>query len=221
LVETKFVVTPADNEVGPAEAVLYSPQLPAFALSAAVVPLMPFVVDGVIRPVALIAVNAPVPGVVPPMLALIDPLVEFRDVNDPAAAVVPPIAGGDAQILVEQVKPELVVYCRMLDVVEHVGIANAVGEADALVAFARTVFAAIEEIPFTPILPHVGVVPEPVETIACPEVEPAGLMSCTGTVVAASATLAKSARKDAMSFFMSASVISGNARIRLCLTTPE
>ncbi len=45
----------------------YSPTLPALALSAAVVPLMPLVVDGVMRPVAPSVVKLPAAGVVPPI----------------------------------------------------------------------------------------------------------------------------------------------------------
>ncbi|KAK44836.1 hypothetical protein BG58_22790 [Caballeronia jiangsuensis] len=45
----------------------YSPTLPVFALSFVVVPLMPFVEEGVIRPVAESVVNAPVFGAVLPI----------------------------------------------------------------------------------------------------------------------------------------------------------
>ena len=52
---------------------IYSPTLPAFASLFVVVPTMPLVCDGVMAPDAA------------------------NVVNDPAAAAVPPIAGGDAR----------------------------------------------------------------------------------------------------------------------------
>lgn len=128
-----------------------SPTLPAFALSPAVVPTIPAVVDGVIDPVAWSVVNLPDAGVAPPM------------------------AGGAAHTPVLQVKPVPLVYCRMLDDVLQLGIANAVGPADDPVAFAITVLAAIAAIPLTPIPPHAGAFDAPVETMAWPLEEPVGL----------------------------------------------
>lgn len=61
------------------EAVRTSPTLPAFALSAAVVPLMPLVVEGVIRPVALRVVKAPVLAVVAPIALLLIPPTKVID----------------------------------------------------------------------------------------------------------------------------------------------
>jgi hypothetical protein len=48
----------------------------------------------------------------------------------------------------------------------QLGMANAVGDADEPVAFARTVLAAIAAIPLTPMPPHAGALDDPVETIA-------------------------------------------------------
>ena len=53
----------------------------------------------------------------------------------------------------------------------------AVGVAVDPVAFPITVFAAMAAIPFTPTPPHAGALDEPVDTIACPELDPVGLIS--------------------------------------------
>jgi hypothetical protein len=176
LVALKFVPDVTDVPVD--VFVRISPTLPALALLLAVVPTMPAVCEGVIAPVALSVVNAPL------------------------LAAVPPIAGGDAQIVVLHVKPVPLVYCRMLDEVLQLGIAKAVGLALDPVAFASTVFAAIAAIPLTPTPPHAGALLAPVETIACPELEPVGFRSWTGTRVAPKATDAKSAMNRAKTRFM-------------------
>ncbi|WP_175994828.1 hypothetical protein [Burkholderia vietnamiensis] len=154
--------------------------------------------DGEIVLVAWIVVNFPVAGVTDPIgpglcstaltilvipAPLTVPLAE-RVVNAPAFAAVPPIAGGDAQIVVLHVNPAPLVYCKMLDAVEQFGIAKAVGLALDTVTFASTVFAGMAAMPFTPTPPHAGAVDDPVETIACPLDDPLGLRSWTGTSVA-------------------------------------
>ncbi|NUY33295.1 hypothetical protein F0160_22685 [Paraburkholderia sp. JPY303] len=69
----EFVAHPLGEPPFVTCAQIISPTLPAFALSFVVVPTMPDVLDGVIV------------------------LVACSVVNFPAAAVVPPIAGGDAR----------------------------------------------------------------------------------------------------------------------------
>lgn len=64
----------------------------------------------------------------------------------------------------------------LLDVLQ-LGIANAVGLATAPVAFAITVFAGTGDSELAMIFDHAGAVLGPVETIACPAEEPAGLRS--------------------------------------------
>ncbi|KVT62182.1 hypothetical protein WK54_07685 [Burkholderia ubonensis] len=111
---------------GPALALNTSPTLPAFALSAAVVPLMPFVDEGVMRPVALIVVNAP-------LLAVVDPI-------EPGAAnVAPPSVA--ALMLVLQPNPVPKVYETALLDVEQLVMLSAVRFAVEPVALPRTVFA--------------------------------------------------------------------------------
>lgn len=94
-----------------------------------------------------------------------------------------PAEGGDANvdpprvaalIPVLHVNPVLVVQPNALAVVLQLGIANAVGAADADVALANTVFAAIAASPDTGTPPHAGAVDDPVEMIACPLDDPAG-----------------------------------------------
>jgi hypothetical protein len=80
----------------------------------------------------------------------------------------------------------------------QLGIAKAVGEADEPVALAKMVLAAIAAIPLTPTPPHAGALDAPVETMACPELDPAGLRSCIGTRVAALAPQDMSIRSAMM-----------------------
>lgn len=92
-------------------------------------------------------------------------------VGDVARTIAPdPVTPGFAQV-----NPVLVVHCNEAPVALHPGIANAVGDALALVPFARTVLAAIAAIPFRPTPPHAGALDAPVDTIACPLDEPVGL----------------------------------------------
>jgi hypothetical protein len=56
-------------------------------------------------------------------------------------------------------------------------MANAVGDALDAVTLATTVFAAIAARVVASTLAHAGAVLAPVDTIACPLVEPAGLRS--------------------------------------------
>lgn len=84
-------------------------------------------------------------------------------------------------------------YCSALVLVLHVGIATAVGEALDAVMFATTVFAACAASAVAVTLPQAGAVLDPVETMACPADEPAGLINWTGIVVAAIAATELSA----------------------------
>jgi hypothetical protein len=93
---------------------------------------------------------------------------------------------------VPQLNPLPLVYFSALFVVLQLGSATAVGLALDPVAFATTVFAACAPRPLSVTPPHAGGVEGPVETMACPAVEPAGFRSCTGLSVAAIAPAAAS-----------------------------
>jgi hypothetical protein len=67
----------------------------------------------------------------------------------------------------------------------HEGIENAVGALLEPVALASTVFDAIDDRPEIGTDAHAGAVLDPVETIVCPDVEPAGFRSWIGLSVAA------------------------------------
>ncbi|HEP6287571.1 TPA: hypothetical protein VDA67_006054 [Burkholderia vietnamiensis] len=140
--------------------------------------------------------------------------------NDPAAAAVPPMAGGDARyaenpapltvldadnvvkapvlavvepigpgaanvvppsvaalMLVLHVNPVLVVYVNALEPVLQLGIATAVGDALDAVTLATTVFAAWATSPDAVTFDQCGALDAPVDTIACPAVDPDGLSS--------------------------------------------
>jgi hypothetical protein len=86
-----------------------------------------------------------------------------------------------------QVKPVLVVQLSALADVLQLGIAKAVGLADDAVALASTVFAACAARDAPETAPHAGALDAPVDTIACPAVEPAGLSSWIGLSVAPNA----------------------------------
>jgi hypothetical protein len=128
-----------------------SPTLPAFALSFVVVPLMPEVLDGVIRPLAASVVNEPALGVVEPIAP------GFANVAPPSVA---------ALTAVLQVNPVFVVQFRALAEVLQLGIAKAVGDALEPVTFATTVFAACAASAVAATFPHVGAVLAPVDKIA-------------------------------------------------------
>ncbi|SAJ96463.1 hypothetical protein UA18_03432 [Burkholderia multivorans] len=121
--------------------------------------------------------NEPANGVVCPIDPLSAPLEELSVVKFPVPGVLKPIFGGAPQTLVLQVNPVLVVYCRMLELVEQLGIANADGAALDAVTLARTVFDAMDDNPDSGTDAHPGAVLGPVETIVCPDVEPAGFNS--------------------------------------------
>lgn len=107
--EVRFAGTPLVSETVASETEdeMYSPTLPALALSAAVVPTIPDVVDGVNVLVDVSVVNLPLAAAVPPMAGGDARYVEKPEpdtveeadnvVNDPPAAAVPPMAGGDAR----------------------------------------------------------------------------------------------------------------------------
>lgn len=147
-----------------------SPILPELALSAAVVPTIPAVLEGVIVLFALIVVAStgrrvvlpkpPAGGLAnsPSTNAVVASCVVFVLVAAVGAAGVPVKVGDassayeaaavppsdDALIAVLQVKPVLVVYVSALELVEHDGIAKAVGLALDPVTFATTVLAACD-----------------------------------------------------------------------------
>lgn len=118
-----------------------------------------------------------------------------------AIAVVVPV-NVVAAIAVLHVKPVFVVQVIALEAELHPGIANAEGDADALVAFASTVFAAIDAMPLSPTPPQTGAVDAPVETTACPLDELDGLSNWMGSVVAPKADDAKNDSTAAISLFM-------------------
>jgi hypothetical protein len=233
-----LAVVPLVRETPVPVAVRNSPILPAFALSAAVVPLIPTVLDGEIRPDAAIVENDPaVPvtlpenttlpassidigvalfvlltiwnaplnarmnlfGVVAPLpprtIAAPDPVlaVALTTIVAPLVAefviVTAPVKLGDAKgaALALHVKPVPLVYCSALVDVEQLGIANAVGDALDPVTFATTVFAACAASAVAVTFDHAGAVLGPVDTIAWPAVDPAGLINETGDSVAAKA----------------------------------
>lgn len=146
-------------------------------------------------------------------------------VNAPVLAVVEPTGPGAANVappsvaaltLVLQVKPELVVQFNALADVLQLGIANAVGLALDAVAFASTVFAAIAAMPLTPMPPHAGALEAPVETIACPLLEPVGFSNCTGLSVVPKAIDAENVRNTARIFFMGSFSIRNDGIITDC-----
>ncbi|KAK43654.1 hypothetical protein BG58_31415 [Caballeronia jiangsuensis] len=144
--------------------------LPAFALSFVAVPLTPLVDDGVISPVAESVVKAPVDAVVDP-------------IGPGAANVAPPSWAALTDAL--QVKPVLMVQFSALADVLQLGMLKADGTADEAVALARTVFAATDESPDNGTAPQAAGVPDPVEMIVWPDIDPVGLINETGTVVVA------------------------------------
>jgi hypothetical protein len=90
---------------------------------------------------------------------------------------------------------------------------KATGAALALVTLARTVLAAIDESPASGTVAHAGALEAPVDTIVCPDVEPAGFKSWMGESVVANAIEADATtQRLAMSlrrFFMDISLESG------------
>lgn len=149
--EAKSEVKPAPFTVEVAESVVKAP------VEAAVEPIAggeankdvnpaPFTVE-----VAESVVNAPVEAVVLPTAVLFKPLEADKVVKAPVDGVPEPIAVGEANVAppscaaltaVLHVNPVLVMYARALALVEHEGIAKAVGVALDAVTFASTVFAA-------------------------------------------------------------------------------
>lgn len=192
-----------------------SPTLPAFALLFVVVPTMPAVCEGVIAPVAIKVVTAALLGVVLPnaggvpncpltkaVVAICVVLVETAAVG----ATGTPVNVGDAAGAnpLTHVNPAELFHPNAKPTALHSGIANAVGAALKAAAFASTVLLAIGAMPFSPMPPHAGAVLGPVDTIACPLVEPVGLRSPTGfRVVAKAASGRRSASAPVSSRFIS------------------
>lgn len=117
-------------------------------------------------------------------------------------AVGVPVKAGDAAgaSVVLHVKPVPLTQLSAFAPPLQLGIENAVGLALDPVAFASTVFAAMAAIPFMPMPPHAGAVPDPVETMACPLDEPDGLRSVIGLSVVPNAMLDTSASDAPRSF---------------------
>lgn len=84
----------------------------------------------------------------------------------------------------------------------QLGIANAAGAELEALAFASTVFEAIDVKPDRGTLAHPGALPEPVETIDCPLVEPEGLRSWTGVRVVATLSVEKRNAQRPKIFFI-------------------
>lgn len=142
---------------------------------------------GVVPPLPVSLILAPLaPVSVTVTDDVLPDVVDVRVVNAPVFAVVEPIAPGEANVapprvaalIVElQVKPVFVTHSSALFVPLQPGIASAVGDALLAVALAITVFAATGVRPLAVTFDHAGAELAPVETIACPELEPAGLSS--------------------------------------------
>ena len=207
---------------------MYSPTLPAFALLFVVVPTMPAVCDGVIVLVKVAApLNVGVPLKVPDKVApAMVGVVSDGDVPNTAAPV--PVssdstpsncaevveANCDRLLLVSanvvpQEKPVPLVYFSALFAVLQLGSATAVGAAVDPVVLAIAVFAPTGASEPATTLPHAGAVLAPVETMAWPDVDPAGLSSWTGVVVAAEATAQNSAAASARTLRISGSDVEG------------
>jgi hypothetical protein len=85
----------------------------------------------------------------------------------------------------------------------QLGTETAVGDADEPVAFATTVLAACGNREPAVTVPQAGAVLAPVETIACPAVDPAGFSSWTGFSVAAKTVDESASSAAAKSRFIS------------------
>lgn len=196
--EVQLKAAPLVMLVTVAFAWMYSPTPPAFTLLFVVVPTMPAVCDGVMAPVALIAATATVPVNVGDALNTASPVPVSSD-RTPANCAEVVAANCDRLPLVSanvvpHDSPVPLVYFRALLAVLQLGSAAAVGAAEAAVVLAMTVFAAIGPSAVAVTAPQAGAVLGPVDTIACPAVEPAGLSSCTGESVAAVEASAAMAR---------------------------
>lgn len=183
-----------------------SPTLPEFALLFVVVPTMPAVWLGVIAPVAVKAAAFTVPVKVGEALKTATPVPVSSD-STPASWAEVVDANCDRLPLVSAKavphdRPVLVVYCSALFAVLQLGTAKAAGAALDPVKLPSTRFAAIGARALDETAPQVGTALGPLETMACPAVEPVGLSNCTGVVVAAMVAPANSARKTAISLRM-------------------
>ncbi|WP_186425099.1 hypothetical protein [Cupriavidus metallidurans] len=87
--------------------------------------------------------------------------------------------------VVPQTGPVPLVHCKALFAVLQLGMATAVGAALDPVLLPTSVFAEIGARLAADTAAQPGAVLGPFDTMACPAVEPAGLISCGGTVVAA------------------------------------
>lgn len=192
-------------------AVTYSPTLPAFALLLVVVPTMPAVWDGVIVLVNVVAplkvgVPVKVPDNAAPESVGVVREGDVENTADPvpvssdrtAASCAEVVAANCDRLLlvsanvVPQESPVPLVYFSALFAVLQLGTAFPMGAAVLPEKFAYTLSAEIGETLDATIVAHPGAVDGPVEIIACPAVEPAGLSSDTGDSVAAVAIEARS-----------------------------
>jgi hypothetical protein len=94
------------------------------------------------------------------------------------------------------------VHCNALVEALQLGIENAVGDALEPVTFATTVLAACAARDDAATFDHVGVLDAPVDTIACPLVEPAGLSNWMGLSVVPNAADVTSESKAINSRFI-------------------
>lgn len=177
---------------------MYSPTLPAFALLFVVVPTMPAVCEGVIVLLNVIApLNVGVPATVPdsvgeaiagdvPNTAAPLPVSSDSTPSNCADVVVAncdrlPVVSAK---VVPHDRPVPLVYFSALFAVLQLGTALASGEALEPAKLPITVLApAGARLPATTV-DHAGAVLGPVETMACPAMEPDGFSSWTGVVVA-------------------------------------
>jgi hypothetical protein len=113
-----------------------------------------------------------------------------------------------ALILVLHVNPVLVVHVRAFAAALHPGIANALGAVLDVVAFARTVLADCDG--YVKVgWPHAGAVVAPVDTIACPDVEPTGFSNWIEFSVAPNEAEANSATTAPSNFLFTLSLHQG------------
>lgn len=137
------------------------------------------------------ALVAPVPPC--PMDSAVD-----RPDSDVILAFAPDVATAELQP-----KPEPFVHCKACAAPLQPVTVIAVGLALDPVAFPMTVLAACAASAVAETFPNVGGVVGPVDTIACPLVDPAGFSNVIGLSVAPSETSAYSASEmERMSFFM-------------------
>ncbi|MFC4518618.1 hypothetical protein [Cupriavidus pinatubonensis] len=192
--DVAFADTAVVSEVPVVVFVAYSPKLPALALLFVVVPTMPAVCDGVIvlvNAIAPLKVAGPasVPdNVAPAMVGVVSdgdvpntarPLPVSSDSTpsnwaEVVAANCERFALVSAKVVPHD-RPVPLVHFNALLAVLQLGAACATGAAVLPVGLANTVLAAWVARPVSGTACHVGDELGPLETMACPAVEPVGL----------------------------------------------